>query len=661
MSTAAIDPTGVDSNGPPSSELPTLYQQYIHMGHYSRWRDDLRRRETWSETIGRASEFFVWLAANAPTSYEMSPIEVSFIEQSMLDLQAMCSARLLMTAGEAAKRDAAAIYNCTYVAVNDPRAFDEAMYLLMCGTGVGFSVERQEVKKLPEVPDRLYKSESMIVVDDNRRSWAASYRQLLAMLWAGHIPKWDVSRLRPAGSRLKTFGGRASGPAPLVDLFRFTVDTFKEATGRRLRSIECHSLMCKIGDIVVSGGVRRSALISLSNPSDERMRDAKSGDWRDDASRKHFQLANNSAVWTEKPEIGRFMREWIALYESKSGERGIVNREALLRDAERIGRATTYEDGTEIPFGVNPCGEISLRPAQMCNLTNIVVRATDTLDDLRRKATAATIMGTLQSTCTHFDYLRPIWRKNCEEERLLGVGLGGELDHPVFAERGELADEWKREIKLRCREVNADWADRLGIPRSASITCQKPDGNTSQLFDAASGGHARYARFYVRRVRCHELDPIADVIKASGVPWEKDVYKDENVVFAWPIKAPDGAVVKDDMTAIDQLERWLHTKTHYTEHNPSCTIEIGEHEWLGVGAWVYDHFDEVAGLSFLPSQGNHGYTQLPYEEVDADEYERLVASMPLSIDWNLLAQIEHEDNTKGSRELACSANNCETP
>lgn len=642
--------------------LPSLYSEYIHVTRYARWSDELGRRERYPESVERYINFIT--ERSRISGYEMTEEEIDFIRQSILHCEAMCSMRALMTAGPAAERDSIALYNCTYLRVDDPRAFDEAMYLLMCGTGVGFSVERQAVKNLPEVPDKLFKCADVLVVEDDRKSWASAYRRLLATLWAGHIPTWDVSKLRPAGARLKTFGGRASGPAPLVDLFRYTIDIFQGATGRRLTSLECHGLMCKIGDIVVSGGVRRSALISLSNPSDERMRDAKSGDWR--AINPHYQLSNNSAVWTEKPEIGRFMREWLALYDSKSGERGIINRQALIAQCERVGRATTYEDGTPIEFGVNPCGEIILRPQQCCNLTTIVARPDDTLDDLKRKARAATIMGTLQATCTDFDYVRPIWRKNCEEERLLGVSITGQMDHPVISKWGESDDDesarWKEELKTHCREVNAEWAEKLGIVITAMLSTQKPEGTSSQLVDSASGGHARHARFFVRRTRDSKLDPIAEVVRMSDVPCEQDVMKEENWVFEWPMKSPASAILKEDMTALDQLERWLHTKRHYTEHNPSCTVDIHEHEWMEAGAWVFEHFDEIGGLSFLPAEAaSHGYTQLPLEEITAEEYDARLAKMPKSINWDLLAQLESDDNTTGSRELSCFAGACEIP
>lgn len=656
-----MEPTAGLSEAAPSSTrsaiLPSLYSEYIHQTRYARWSDATGRRETWSGSIERYVDFAQ--ARTTKQGYTMTDEEVDFIRQAALHCEAMMSMRALMTAGPAAERDNIAIYNCTYVVVDDPRAFDEAMYLLMCGTGVGFSVERQAVKKLPEVPDQLFPCDDVLVVQDNRKSWAASFRRLMAMLWAGHIPQWDVSRLRPAGARLKTFGGRSSGPAPLVDLFRYTIDVFKGATGRRLSSLECHGIMCKIGDIVVSGGVRRSAMISLSNPSDERMRDAKSGDWRQ--TNPHYQLANNSAVWTEKPDVGRFMKEWVALYDSKSGERGIVNREALRAQVEATGRRKTHlDDGTPIEFGVNPCGEIILRPQQCCNLTEIVARAEDTLDDLKRKARAATIMGTIQSTCTDFDYVRPIWRKNCEEERLLGVSITGRMDHPVLAKRDDQSARWLSEIEGVCIETNAQWAKKLSVEPSTSITCQKPSGTVSQLVDAASGGHTRKYPYYVRRTRDSKLDPVAEIVRMAGVPCEQDVYKPENWVFEWPIKAPEGALTEGDDTAIEQLERWLHFKRNFCEHNPSCTIAVREDEWLVVGAWVYDHFDEIGGLSFIPADtAGHGYTQLPFEEITVEEYERRMGEMPKSINWDLLAQIESEDNTDGARELACVAGACD--
>lgn len=629
--------------------LPTLYSEYIHQTRYARWSDENGRRETWSETVRRYIDFIVAQAQR--NGYEMESEDIDFIESSILNTEAMCSMRALMTAGKAAERDNIAIYNCVTVAVDDPRAFDEVLYMLCCGCGCGFSVERQYINKLPSVPEQIFKVDDVIVVNDSRKSWAGALRRVMAMLWAGHEPTWDLSRIRPKGARLKTFGGRASGPGPLNELLHHVVDTFRGATGRRLTSLECHSIMCKIGDIVVSGGVRRSALISLSNPSDERMRDAKIGNWG--KTDPHFAMANNSAVWTDKPDAGRFMREWISLYESKSGERGLINRKALQRQASRNGRRSP-----DIEYLVNPCSEIILRSCQACNLTEIVARADDSLDDLKRKAAAATIMGTIQATCTDFDYVRPIWRENCEEERLLGVSITGEMDHPVLSRQDDESESWKVELRELCYEVNADWAGRLGISTSAAITCQKPSGTVSQLVDSASGGHSRFAPFYMRRTRDSKMDPIAEVVKMAGVPCEQDAWKQENWVFEWPVRAPEGSITTGDMSALAQLERWLHTKEHWCEHTASATIMVKESEWLAVGSWVYDHFDDISGLSFLPID-DHVYTQAPFEEITEEEYERRLALMPTSIDWNLLAQIESEDNTIGSRELACSGGSCD--
>jgi ribonucleoside-triphosphate reductase len=551
--------------------------------------------------------------------------------------------------------------NCTYQTVDHPRAFDETMYLLMCGTGVGFSVERQVVKKLPVVPEELTKlgtGDGTIVVDDSREGWASSFRRLLSALWSGYIPTWDTSRVRPAGAPLKTFGGRASGPAPLEDLFRYTISIFREALGRRLTSLECHGIMTKIGDVVVAGGVRRSAMISLSNPSDDRMRDAKSGQWWE--KNPHYALANNSAAWTEKPDSGRFMDEWIALYKSQSGERGIVNREALISQVEKTGRRKTHDpDGNPYEFGVNPCGEIILRPQQCCNLSEVVARAGDTLDDLMRKVRLATILGTIQAACTDFTYLRSIWRENCEDERLLGVSITGQMDHPVLAVQTDESEAWMGDLKQHALQINREWAGKLGISPATAVTCQKPSGTVSQLVDAASGGHTRHAAYYVRRTRDSNLDPIAEVVRAAGVPQEPSVSSAEDVVTEWPIKAPEDAIL--DLTAIEQCERWLHTQRHWCEHNPSATITVRESEWMAVGAFVYEHFDEIGGLSFLPDADNHIYQQAPYEEITQEEYEQRIAAMPASINWNMLGALEHADNTTGSQEYACIGPSCELP
>ena len=622
--------------------LPTDYQSFIHKSRYAKYIDG-RGRESWPETVSRYVENVVGNKVDKETSTE--------IEQAILSLDIMPSMRAMMTAGAALDRDNTAGYNCSYLPVDDPKSFDEAMYILLCGTGVGFSVERQFVSKLPEVPE-LFESDTTVVVKDSKEGWAKAFRQVLALLWAGEIPQWDISRVRPAGARLKTFGGRASGPAPLVELFNFAVKTFKDAQGRRLSSLECHDLMCFIGQIVVVGGVRRSAMISLSNLSDDRMRHAKSGQWWNEAA--HRALANNSVSYTEKPDSETFMREWLALVESKSGERGIFNREASKKQAEKFGRRdSNYE------FGTNPCSEIILRPYQFCNLTEVVVRATDNVDDLERKVRLATILGTIQSTYTKFPYLRKVWTTNTEEERLLGVSLTGIMDNPLMtsANKGlEKTLEHLREIALR---TNTTWADRLGIPTSASITCVKPSGTVSQLVDSASGIHARHSPYYIRTVRGDNKDPLTQMMQDQGIPSEPCVMKpDSTTVFSFPVKSPNKAVTRNDMSAIEQLETWLTYQRHWCEHKPSVTVSVRADEWMEVGAFVYKHFDEMSGVSFLP-HSDHSYQQAPYQDCTKEEYSELKKTMPKNIDWNKLSDYEQEDNTVAMQSMACTGDVCE--
>ena len=622
--------------------LPTDYQSFIHKSRYAKYIDG-KGRESWPETVSRYVENVVGDKVDKQTSTE--------IEQAILSLDIMPSMRAMMTAGAALDRDNTAGYNCSYLPVDDPKSFDEAMYILLCGTGVGFSVERQFVSKLPEVPE-LFESDTTVVVKDSKEGWAKAFRQVLALLWAGEIPQWDISRVRPAGARLKTFGGRASGPAPLVELFNFAVKTFKDAQGRRLSSLECHDLMCFIGQIVVVGGVRRSAMISLSNLSDDRMRHAKSGQWWNEAA--HRALANNSVSYTEKPDSETFMREWLALVESKSGERGIFNREASKKQAEKFGRRDpNYE------FGTNPCSEIILRPYQFCNLTEVVVRATDNVDDLERKVKLATILGTIQSSYTKFPYLRKVWTSNTEEERLLGVSLTGIMDNPLMtsANKGlEKTLEHLREIALR---TNTTWANRLGIPTSASITCVKPSGTVSQLVDSASGIHARHSPYYIRTVRGDNKDPLTQMMQDQGIPNEPCVMKpDSTTVFSFPVKSPDKAVTRNDMTAIEQLETWLTYQRHWCEHKPSVTINVRKDEWFEVGAFVYEHFDEMSGVSFLP-YNEHTYQQAPYQWCTKDDYKKLSKVMPKSIDWAKLSEYEKEDTTASSQTFACTGDVCE--
>ena len=626
-----------------SNYLPTDYQTFIATSRYARWLEEEGRRETWGETVGRYMTNIVspWLT---PTHQEE-------ISSAILSLEVMPSMRSLMTAGKSSARDNTCMYNCSYLPVDDPKAFDEAMFILLCGTGVGFSVERQFITKLPEVPS-LFESDTTIVIKDSKEGWAKGLRQVLALLWAGEIPKWDVSKVRPAGARLKTFGGRASGPAPLVDLFNFSVSTFKASQGRKLSSIECHDLMCKIGEVVVVGGVRRSAMISLSNLSDDRMRHAKSGNWWELNGQR--ALANNSVSYTEKPDSMSFMREWVSLMESGSGERGVFNREASKKQAAKNGRRNA-----EYEFGTNPCSEIILRPNQFCNLTEVVIRANDNLDDLTRKVRLATILGTIQSTYTHFPYLRKMWTDNTSEERLLGVSLTGIMDNPLMTLKNAGLDKTLQHLKEVAVKTNKEWAEQLGIPVSTAITCVKPSGTVSQVVDSASGIHARHSPYYIRTVRGDNKDPLTQFMMDQGIPNEPDVMKpDATTVFSFPMRSPMGAVHTADTTALEQLEMWLMYQRHWCEHKPSVTINVKSEEWFAVGAFVYEHFDEMSGVSFLPFN-EHTYQQAPYQECVATDYHILLDQMPRSIDWNKLSEYEQEDNTSGMQTMACTGDVCE--
>jgi ribonucleoside-triphosphate reductase len=627
--------------------LPTDYQTFIATSRYARWLDEKGRRENFGETVDRYMDNVVapLLTEEADwTTYEE-------LREAILGLGVMPSMRSLMTAGPAATRDNTCMYNCSYLAVEDIRAFDETMHILLCGTGVGFSVERQFISKLPEVPD-LVESGTTIIVEDSKEGWSKALRQLIALLYSGDIPKWDVSSVRPAGARLKVFGGRASGPAPLLDLFNFTVNTFKKATGRKLTSIECHDILCKIGEVVVVGGVRRSAMISLSNLSDDRMRSAKSGEWWKFNPQR--ALANNSVSYTEKPDSLSFMKEWLALVESGSGERGIFNRQASKKQAARNGRRDTdYE------FGTNPCSEIILRPAQFCNLTECVVRATDTIETLSEKVRLATILGTIQSTFTKFPYLRKKWATNTEEERLLGVSLTGIMDNPLMTLKNKGLDKTLEHLKEVAVATNKEWSAKLGIPVSAAITCVKPSGTVSQLVDSASGIHARHSPYYIRTVRGDNKDPLTQFMKDQGIPHEPEKSKpDQTTVFKFPHKSPKGAVCTKDMTALEQLEMWMVYQRNWCEHKPSVTINVKNEEWLDVQAFVYKHLDEMSGVSFLPFD-DHTYEQAPYTNVGKSDYNMLKSIMPKSIDWSKLSEYEKEDNTAGSQTLACSGDSCE--
>ncbi len=634
-----------------SNMLPTTYQQFIHKSRYARWLDSEQRREDWHETVDRYVDFMV-NQVRGKHNYELPKKDVEEIREAILNLEVMPSMRAMMTSGPALARDNISGYNCSYIPVDSPRSFDECMYILMCGTGVGFSVERENVDKLPVVSDAMHDTDTVIKVGDSKPGWAKSLRELIALLYAGQIPTWDMSQVRAAGERLKTMGGRASGPQPLDDLFRFTVETFKKAQGRRLFPIECHDLMCKIGEIVVVGGVRRSALISLSNLNDDQMAHAKSGQWWENEGQR--ALANNSVAYKGKPEMGTFMREWLALYDSKSGERGMFNREAADKQVAQNGRRETGH-----MWGTNPCSEIILRPYQFCNLSEVMVRETDDLASLKRKVRIATILGTLQSTLTDFKYLRSVWKKNTEEERLLGVSLTGIMDHAVLSKNVD-SKRWLQEMREESVKTNDKYANMLGIPVSAAITCVKPSGTVSQLTDTASGIHARHNDYYIRTVRGDNKDPLTQFMIEAGVPHERCVMKpDSTTVFSFAMKSPSNAVTRTQMTAVEQLELWKTYALHWCEHKPSVTISVKENEWMDVGAWVYENFDVASGVSFLP-HSDHSYQQAPYQDIDVDEYNDWQQSYSyVKLDWNQLSLFEKEDNTSGSRELACTAGVCE--
>ncbi len=628
-----------------SNALPTDYQNFIATSRYARWLDDEGRRETWSETVTRYVDYMSEkVGIDETTSNE--------IWAAIHNLDVMPSMRALMTAGPALDRDNTAGYNCSYLPVDDIKSFDEAMYILLCGTGVGFSVERQYVDKLPEVPEVLVDSQTTIVVRDSKEGWARAFRMLIALLYAGEIPTYDVSMIRPAGARLKTFGGRASGPAPLVDLFKFTINMFKEAKGRKLSSYDCHSIMCKVGEIVVVGGVRRSAMISLSNLSDIRMRHAKTGQWWETAP--HMALSNNSVVYTDKPDSETFLREWTSLVESKSGERGIFNRVSAKKQAMKNERRDPNYD-----FGTNPCSEIILRPHQFCNLTEVVIKDGDKDDDIEKKIRIATILGTAQATLTDFPYLRKIWRTNTEEERLLGVSLTGIMDS--IHTNCNLVDMDRRlpRYKQVAIDTNKEFAKKFGIQESTAITCVKPSGTVSQLCDSASGIHARHSKYYIRTVRGDNKDPLTKFMIDQGVPSEPCVMKpDTTTVFSFPMKSPKGSRVRDELSAIDQLNIWLIYQEHWCEHKPSITVTVRENEWLDVGAFVFKHFDKMSGVSFLP-HSDHVYQQAPYQECTEDEYNDMLSKMNTRINWSKLRDYEVSDTTSGSQTMACSGDSCE--
>ena len=637
-----------------SKTIENPYENFIALSRYARWLQEENRRETWGETVDR---YFSFMLDHLKTNYNYSPSPklLEELKDAVYNRNVMPSMRAVMTAGAALDRDHVAGYNCSFIPVDSPRSFDETMYILMCGTGVGFSVEYKYVNKLPAVPESFEKSTTVIVVEDSKNGWAKAYRELLAMLWAGQIPSIDVSKLRPAGARLKTMGGRSSGPQPLVNLFDFTIAKFKSAAGRQLKPIEAHDIMCKIGEVVVVGGVRRSAMISLSNINDIEMAAAKSGNWWENNSQR--ALSNNSVAYSRKPEMEQFIAEWKNLYDSKSGERGIYNVAAAQKQAARWGRRDP-----EIHYGTNPCSEIILRPYQFCNLSEVVIRESDTLKDIENKVKLATILGTWQSTLTEFKYLRKIWKDNTEEERLLGVSLTGQFGHKFMSGKEDLnaLSDFLEKARELARETNKTEAANIGINESAAITCVKPSGTVSQLVGVSSGMHPWHSQYYIRTVRGDKKDPLSTFLKEVGIPCEDDFMKpNDTQVFSFPVKAPEGAILRNDLTAIEHLNTWLVYQRAWCEHKPSITVSVKEDEWMEVGAWVYKHFDEVSGISFLP-HSDHSYKQAPYQEVNETEYLELLAKMPSSIRWEDLSFYETEDGTSGTQTLACTSDgNCE--
>ena len=621
------------------------YQQFIHKSRYARWLPEEGRRETWAETVNRYVEFWVERG-------QIDMVTGTELFNAIYNLEVMPSMRCMMTAGPALAKDNVAGFNCSYLAIDSPRSFDELMYVLMCGTGVGFSVERNFITKLPVVAETFHKTDSVIVVSDSKVGWASAFRELIAMLYAGKIPQWDMSRVRVSGARLKTFGGRASGPEPLIDLFNFCVSAFTKAAGRKLTSIECHDVVCKIADIVVVGGVRRSALISLSNLSDPRMAKAKSGNWWELEGQR--RLANNSVAYTEKPDFESFLGEMQNMYESKAGERGIFSRVAAQKIAARNGRRDADQD-----FGTNPCSEIILRSNQFCNLSEIVVRGDDTLVTLKKKARIAAIIGTLQATLTDFRYLRSVWKKNTAEEALLGVSMTGIMDHWLLG-KGESKDlaKWLEEVRDVAVDTNKEWAEKLGIAQSAAITCVKPSGTVSQLVDSASGIHPRFSKHYIRRVRSDKKDPLAVFMEDKGFPVEQDVHSESTSVFSFPVKAPEKCTTVSEVGAMEQLKLWKAYQNHWCEHKPSITVYYTDSEFLQIAQWIWENFDLCSGISLLP-YSDHVYQQAPYEDITAEKYEELLAAMPVDVDWEDLGNFEMEDNTTGSQELACVGGACE--
>lgn len=671
-------PMELVEESPFSYVIKNPYENFIAVSRYARWISEENRRETWKESVDRYFNFIL-NHLKEKFNYDPDPIILSNLKDAVYSRNVMPSMRAVMTSGEALKRDNAAGYNCSYLPVDSIRSFDETMYILMCGAGVGFSVEYKYINQLPSVPETLEKTNDVIVVEDSKTGWAHAYRQLLESLWEGKIPSIDVTNLRPAGARLKTMGGRSSGPQPLINLFDFTIKTFKGSLGRQLKPIECHDIMCKIGEVVVVGGVRRSAMISLSNINDIEMAHAKSGNWWENNSQR--ALSNNSVAYSRKPPMEQFIAEWKNLYDSKSGERGIYNVEAAQKQAERYGR------DPNIHYGTNPCSEIILRPYQFCNLSEVVIRENDNEETVSRKVQLASILGTWQSTLTDFQYLREIWKENTEEERLLGVSLTGQFGNAIFSGKARGKNEFScgkgcqdlcsneehiqednftklehmlQRLRSRAREANMIEADKIGINHSAAVTCVKPSGTVSQLTGVSSGMHPWHSEYYIRTVRGDKKDPLSNFLKDIGIPCEDDFMNPNNTyVFSFPVKAPEKATFRKDLTAIEHLNLWLLYQRAWCEHKPSITVSVHEDEWMEVGSWVWKHFDEVSGISFLP-YSDHSYKQAPYQEISEDEYNVLYNNMPKNIRWSDLSFYETEDGTSTNATLACSSDgNCE--
>jgi len=646
-----------------ADQMMTEYMKFIHLSRYARWDYENKRRETWEETVKRYFDFFE-RHLKEHCNYILQKNERIELESYVVNLKIMPSMRCLMTAGEALQKENVAGYNCAYIKVEHPRSFDEILYILMNGTGIGFSVEEEYVNNLPSIADIFYDTETTIIVTDSKLGWAKAFKELLNLLWVGQVPQWDLSRVREAGAPLKTFGGRASGPGPLEDLFKFSIQTFKTAAGRKLRPIECHDIVCKTAEIVVVGGVRRSALISLSDLRDREMRQAKSGNWWETAV--HRALANNSANYHDKPDIGTILREWLSLYDSKSGERGIYNSKAAEKQVALLNTREKDSNGSYIQrrlarsdFGTNPCSEIILRSREFCNLTEVVVRPDDDLGSLQKKVRNATILGTFQSTLTNFRYLSKKWERNCDEERLLGVSLTGIMDNYLTNGKKKGIEEILENLRNTAVETNKLYSKALGINRSAAITCVKPSGTVSQLVDSASGIHARHAPYFIRTVRADNKDPLCKMMKDEGFPNEEDVTKPTHTtVFSFPMKSPTSTVFRKDLSALDHLKIWKIYAEHWCEHKPSITISVKEDEWFSVGAWVYENFDDISGISFLPFS-EHSYRQAPYQDCTKEEYQEMLKIMPKNVEWNKLSDYEQKDFTISSQELACVAGACE--